>query len=150
MPILQPRDRQEVQRRFEQELKRDVNITLYTRRLTGLYIPGRECQTCGPTQQLLEELVSLSPRLHLEVVDFYEKQREALEKGIDRIPGITISSDGADNVRFYGMPSGYEFALLLDTITAAASKRSTLQLETRRQLKALKENVHIQVFVTPT
>ncbi len=150
MPILQPRDRQEVQRRFEQELKRDVNITLYTRRLTGLYIPGRECQTCGPTQQLLEELVSLSPRLHLEIVDFYQDQRGALEKGIDRIPAIIIGSGDADNVRFFGMPSGYEFALLLDTIMAAASKRSTLQLETRRQLKALKEDVHIQVFVTPT
>ena len=55
----------------------------------------------------------------------------------------------SESVRFYGMPSGFEFALLLDTLVSISDKRSTLQLETRRRLKKLKEDVHIQVFVTP-
>ena len=38
---------------------------------------------------------------------------------------------------------------LLDTITAAATNKSRLQLETRRQLKRLREDVHVKVFVTP-
>ena len=151
MPILQQHDRDAVQQRFNLELKRDVKITLYTQKeLGGLYIPGRECKTCGTTQELLEEVSVLSSRLSLEVVDYYASLAEAQAHGIDKIPGIVISANAAHNVRFFGLPSGFEFALLLDTIAAAASKTSPLQLETRRRLKRLQDDVHIQVFVTPT
>ena len=150
MPILQEKDRETVRRRFDTELKHDVSITLYTKSNIALYIPGRECQYCGPTQELMEELSELSPRLHLEVLDFYGGQEEALARGVDRIPAVIIGPDGQDNVRYFGLPSGFEFALLIDTIVAASDKRSALQLETRRRLKGLEENVHIQVFVTPT
>lgn len=151
MPILQPRDQQAVRQRFDVELKGNVHITLFTQpALGGLYIPGRECKSCGPTQQLLGEVAALSPRIQLKVVDFYGNQEEAKASGVERIPGIVIGGAGDGNARFYGLPSGYEFALLLDTIIAASTKRSSLQIETRRRLKRLKQDVHIQVFVTPT
>ena len=149
MAILQPQDRQAVQKKFDLELKRDVNIKLFTQRDIGLFIPGRECKTCTPTQQLLEELGELSPRLNLEVIDFYANSENARSLGIERIPATVLSVNDNENVRFYGMPSGFEFALFLDTVVSISDKRSTLQLETRRRLKKLKENVHIQVFVTP-
>ena len=151
MPILQKNDQQAVRQRFDLEIKRDVNLTLYTQRdIGGLFIPGRECRSCEPTQQLLEELSALSPKIHLEVKDFYSSQEDAKASGVEKIPGIIIGADAGDNVRFYGLPSGFEFALLLDTIIAASNKQSPLQLETRRRLKRLRQDVHIQVFVTPT
>ena len=150
MQILQQRDREAVQRRFDTELKRDVTITLYTQVNTGLFIPGRECRSCGPTQELIEEVTALSPRLHLQVVDYYKSQEKASTHGVERIPAVIIGNGDRGNVRFFGMPSGFEFALLLDSIIAASDRRSSLQLETRRQLKALKEDVRIRVFVTPT
>lgn len=149
MPILQPRDREAVQRRFATELKRDVDLTLYTQARTGLYVPGRECRTCGQTQEMLEEVSALSPRVRLEVVDFYKDQEGAAGRGVDRVPALVIGGNSNGNARFFGMPSGFEFALLLDSIVAASSRRSPLQLETRRRLKALKEDVQIRVFVTP-
>ena len=150
MPILQQKDREAIQRRFATELKRDVNVTLYTQAAIGLYIPGRECRYCGPTQELVEEVSLLSPKTHLEVVDFYKNPEDAANHGVERIPALLIGAGNNDGVRFYGMPSGLEFALLLDSIIAASDKRSSLQLETRRQLKGLEEDVHIQVFVTPS
>jgi glutaredoxin-like protein len=148
MPMLQQKDREAVRLRFDTELKRDVQVTLYTQSNSGLVIPGRVCRYCGPTQELLEEVSALSQRVLLEVVDFYKNGDEASSRGIARIPALTIGRDGRDNVRFYGMPSGFAFAVLLDSIIAASDKRSTLPLETRRQLKGLKEDVHVQVFVT--
>ena len=151
MPILQQRDEEAVRQRFDVELKRDVKMTLFTRRsVGGLYIPGRECKACGPTEELLQEVTALSPRVGLDVVDFYGSQETAREAGVDKIPALIVSSNGNDNARFYGMPSGFEFALLLDTIVAASSSVSTLQTETRRRLKDLEQDVHLQVFVTPT
>ena len=151
MPILQPQDRQAVRQRFDLELKRDVNLTLFTQpHLGGLYIPGRECPSCHSTQQLLEEVGELSPKLHVEVVDFYANHDDVEARGVSMIPAVIVSADATDNVKFYWLPSGFEFAVLLDTIVAAAGKKSSLQLETRRELKGLQEDVHIQVFVTPT
>jgi glutaredoxin-like protein len=149
MPILQKGDREAVQQRFEAELTGDVNITLYTQR-AGLYIPGRECRTCGTTQQLLEEVAALSPKIHLNIVDFYSSQEAARASGIDRIPAFVVSSNGGNNVRFFGVPAGYEFASLLDTIVEASQGQTELQPKTREWLMKLQKDVHIQVFVTPT
>jgi len=149
MTILQQRDQGILRQRFAVELKRDTRITLYTQSdIGGLYIPGRECRTCRPTQELLEELAALSRRLHLETIDFYSEEEAARARGIEKIPAIIIHSDGGDNARFYGLPSGFEFPLLVDTIINASVRQSPLQLETRKKLRRLKKDVHIQVFVT--
>ncbi len=151
MPILQAKDREAVTQRFNVELKRDVSLELYTQRsFGGLYIPGRECRTCGPTQQMMEELEALSTRLHLEVKDYYGDPEEAKERGVEIIPATLIGSGDGYNARFYGLPSGYEFAVLLDSIIAASLSRPSLALESRRLLKQLTQDVHIRVFVTPT
>ena len=149
MPILQPKERQLLKKRLDTELKRDVTVTLYTQPETKLYVPGRDCPTCGPTQRLLEEVSELSRRLHLKVVDFYNSRKDAEDQRVEKIPAIAIGADGRTNARFYGMPTGFEFAVLLGTASAASEKRSSLQLETRRKLKSLEDDVHIQVFVTP-
>ena len=151
MPILRQDDQQAIRRRFDDELKRNVNITLFTQsNIGGLYIPGRDCKSCGPTQALLEEVSALSPRLHLELVDFYGNQEDAKDRGVEKIPAIIVSADRRDNVRYYGLPSGHEFPVLLDTIIAASNNKSPLELETRRRLRRLQDDVHIEVFVTPT
>ena len=149
MPVLQERTRNAIRQQFETELKSDVSIRMYTRLNSLLYIPGRECMNCESTRQLLEEVCSLSDRVDLEVIDYYGDTESALALGIDRIPAVLIGPEGKDNVRYFGMPSGFEMQMLLDTITAAATNRRRLQLETRRQLKRLRENVHVKVFVTP-
>ena len=130
-------------------MKRDVSIRLYTRLNNLLYIPGRECPHCEPTRQLIEEVCGLSDRVDLQVIDYYKDTEAARALGIDRIPAVLVGPAGNDNVRYFGMPSGYEMQVLLDTITAAGANRSRLQLETRRSLKRLTEDVHVRVFVTP-
>ncbi len=149
MPLLDQKEREALQRVLYTGVKRDVNLKLYTKIDTGLFIPGRDCPYCGHTQEIVEEVSALSPRIHLEVVDFYKDQEDASSRGIDRIPALTIGVGRSDNIRYYGMPSGHEFPVLVDSIIGASQARTSLQLETRRQLKRLKEDVHIRVFVTP-
>ncbi len=150
MPVLQEPDRQAVRQRFDTELKHDVLIRMYTRSNAALYIPGRECEHCATTQQLLEEVSALSEHIDLQTIDLYSNTESALVLGVDRIPAVLIGPEGQDSVRYFGLPSGFEFPLLLDTIIASSEKRSALQLETRRQLKNLREDVRIRVFVTPS
>ena len=83
------------------------------------------------------------------MVDFYKNREEAAEQGIARIPALAFVSGVKGKARYYGLPAGFEFAVLISSIIGASQQHSSLALETRRQLKALKEDVHIRVFVTP-
>ena len=151
MPVISPQDRQSLEERFRKELKRKITLRLFTQTVGQLFIPGRECPTCPQTQQILEELTSLSPMLEMEVVDFYSQSQKAEESGVERIPAIVMSKDGAgNNVKYYGMPSGYEFVTIIEDLIALSQPRRPLSADTRKKLKLVDQDVHIQVFVTPT
>ena len=150
MPIMPDKDQKALKDRFKRELKNDVTIRLFTQKTFGLTIPGRECRYCDQTQQLMEELATLSPKLHLEVKDFYSQTQEAKDAGVERIPAILLTATGGSNVKFYGIPSGHEFANVVGDIVTLSRGVSPLSMETRKKLKQVKEAVHIQVFVTPT
>ena len=151
MPVISPQDRQALEERFRKELKRKITLRLFTQTVGQLIIPGRECPTCPQTQQILEELTSLSPMLELEVVDFYSQSQRSQDSGVERIPAIVMSKDGAgSNVKYYGMPSGYEFVTIIEDIIALSQPKSPLSTDTRKKLKLVDQDVHIQVFVTPT
>ena len=151
MPFISPQDRQALQERFRKELKRKVTLRLFTQTVGQLIIPGRECPTCPQTRQILEELSSLSPMLEMETVDFFNQSQEAQKNSVERIPAIVMAKDGADsNVKYYGMPSGYEFVTIIEDLIALSQPRSPLSADTRKKLKLVDQDVHIQVFVTPT
>ena len=152
MPILSDQDRKTLETRFKKDLKRDVMITLYTvRSVGGLILPGRECQTCAQTEELLTEVTGISRHLSLMVKDFYTDSEEAQQKGVDRVPCITLQAkeDEPSKLLFYGIPAGYELLTLIEDIIVASKGVSPLQTVTRKALRKLESEVHIQVFVTP-
>ena len=152
MPVLSPEDQRTLKTRFRKELKRDLTVNLFTVRTSGLLIlPGRECPTCPQTQELLEEVVSLSPKLHLQTYDFYTQAEEAQAQGVDRIPCITFTADEQihSNLKYYGIPAGFEFASLLEDLTTLSRGVSPLRVPTRKALRRLDKELHLQVFVTP-
>ena len=150
MAFISLQDRETLRRRFAQELQQTVKLRLFTLSPSGLTVPGRDCQYCPETQQLLQELVELSPKLELEVLDIHGHQEEATALGVERIPAIILGTNGQGNLKYYGLPAGYEFATILDTIFNLSRGQSPLKPETREKVRAIDQDVHIQVFVTPT
>ena len=151
MPIISDQDRQTLEERFRKELKRKITLKLFTSQLAGqLFVPGRECATCPQTQQILEELTSLSPMLELEMVDFYSQPQSARESGVERIPAIVVTRGEDASVKYYGLPSGYEFVTIIESAIELSKPRTSLSADTRKKLKLVDQDVHIQVFVTPT
>ncbi len=150
MAFIPDRDKAELKRRLQKDLKQEVTVRLFTQPATTLIIPGRECQYCGQTQQLMEELASLSPRLKLEVINFYSAPEEARKHGVERIPAIVMSGAAESSIKFYGFPGGNEFMTIIEAVSALGKGFSGLQMETRKKLKGVNQPVHMQVFVTPT
>jgi alkyl hydroperoxide reductase subunit AhpF len=69
---------------------------------------------------------------------------------VDKIPATVIEGEKDYGIRYYGAPFGYEFATLLTDIADVSKRESGLKPETKEGLKKIDQNVHLQVFATPT
>jgi alkyl hydroperoxide reductase subunit AhpF len=102
-------------------------------------------------RRLVEEMAALDPKLSAESYNFVLDKEKAGSLGIARIPAVAIlGADKDHGIRFYGMPSGYEFGSLVDAILDVSSGDSGLLADTKQALQDLARPVHIQVFSTPT
>ena len=149
-PIISDRDRSQLKRSFRKDLKGPVQLRLFVQKQSVITIPGRECPSCPQTQQLMEELASLSPKINLETVDFYGEPQVARDSGVTRIPAVVLSNDSTSRAKFYGSPMGYEVATIVGGIKAISRGVSPLSMDTRKKLRQVSQDVHIQVFVTPS
>lgn len=101
-------------------------------------------------KRVIEEVAALDPRLTAEAYNFVLDQEPVAAFGIARTPAVAIVGDKDYGVRFYGLPSGYEFGTLIDLILDVSRGTSGLSPETVQALEALDRPVHLQVFSTPT
>lgn len=102
-------------------------------------------------RRLVEELAALDSRLSAESRNFVLDKPRVDELGIERIPAIAVLAEQADHgVRFYGLPTGYEFGSLVEAILDVSRGDSGLSEETRAALQTLASDVRLRVFSTPT
>lgn len=151
MALITDRDRETIRRLFEEQLTGDVRITMFTETPSPIIIPGREqCETCEQTQELLGEVASLSDKVDLTVHEISQAGNEAAEWGIDRVPAFVVAGAGRGRVRFFGIPSGYEFTAFIQDMVDVSRGETDLSEETLEFLHSLEQDVTIKVFTTPT
>ena len=142
MPLLQDKDKETVEIRFQEELVNPVKLVNFTQAL--------ECQFCAETRQLVEEVAALSDKIEVKVYHFAIDKEKVEEYEVDKIPAIAILGEKDYGVRYYGIPSGYEFSSLLEDIIDISKGEVELLPATREALAGITEPLHFQVFVTPT
>ena len=151
------KDQELIRQKFAAELVEPVKIDYFTERESALAVPGRKpCAYCKPTREMLQELSGLSDLISLRVHMFEEAVEERGKFGIERIPGIVIRSASTGlsangrSFKYYGMPGGTEFPAFLESIVDISRGEVLLSKESVRELKKLREEVLVRVFVTPT
>ena len=150
MAFLSEENQREIKTIFEQ-LDHDVHLEFFTERESPIIIPGGNCPTCKDTRLLLQEVVGLSDKLHLDVHEVTTTGEAARQQGIDRIPALIMSAEGVQGkIRYFGLPSGYEFSVLIGSLVDVSKVDADLADETNEVLSKLDKGIHIQVFVTPT
>jgi glutaredoxin-like protein len=130
-----------VEEEFE-ELSGKVKLVVFTQDF--------ECEHCRENTSLAEEVASLSDKLDVEVYDFASDEDVVERYGVDKIPAIVVEGEKDYGIRFYGVPAGYEFTTLIGAIQAVSAGESGLSEKTKETLAGLKDQLHLQVFVTPT
>ena len=150
MQILNDSDREFIINRFENELVDEVNLTLFTQSdLGGLVVPGRECETCAPTEQLLKEVSETSDLINFKKLDIQNDAEEAERCGISRIPSFLVSKGEETNIRYLGIPAGTEFPVLMEALVNVSSGETKLTEETKDFLQTVTDEVLIKTLVTP-
>jgi glutaredoxin-like protein len=151
MGLISEPDKETIRNHFSDSLDNDVEIVMFTERESPIIIPGKQpCEMCAQTEELLEEVASLSDKLKLTVHDISTAKGDADALGIDRVPAFVLKGASRGLVRFFGIPSGYEFSALIADVVDVSKGTTDLSEETREYLAALTEDVNIKVFTTPT
>jgi thiol-disulfide isomerase/thioredoxin len=134
MALLKDKDREFLTKEFG-KLTEPVKLVYFTQE--------HECPYCETTGQIVSEVAGLSDKITTAVYDFVADKALAGKYRVDKIPAIVVERGGDQprdfGMRFYGIPSGYEFTSL-----------TALTTETKAALATITQPVHIQVFSTPT
>lgn len=130
-------------RKILNEMRDDVKIMLFIS-------DNGECMYCEDTKQLLSEVAALSPKLSLEVYNWHFTKEKAEHYQIDKVPAIVLENQKDYGIRFFGIPSGYEFGTFLQDIVYVSTLKTDLSPKTKEFIKNITKPLHIQVFVTPT
>ena len=143
MGMISDKDKKTVGDRLS-KLTGSVKLVMFTQEM--------ECRFCKETRELVEEVAALSDKISVEIRDFVKQEDEAKKLGIDKIPAIGVFGEGDKDygIRFYGVPAGYEFMSLLESIEIVSKGESGLSAAGKEKIKGLNKPVHLQVFVTPT
>ena len=127
---------------FGKNLKGEVNLTLFID-------SDDDCEYCKKTAQLLKELSGISEKLKLDVNNIVKEKEKARKLGIDKSPGLLLSSNGKKmKLYYFGIPAGYQFAALLDDIIDLSNNRTRLAETTKIRLREIKNPIEISVFVS--
>jgi len=111
-----------------------------------------ECGYCRETRQLMEELVLVSDKLSLEIYNFQIDKKEVSKYKIDKIPATILVDENGSNpgVRFFGIPSGYEFMSVIEDIVDISNNTPGFSEDVLSEIQKIRQPIHIEVFVTPT
>lgn len=154
MALLKDSDREQLRKDFEQ-LTNPVKLVYFMQSL--------DCDYCPITQQVLEEVTSLTDKIQLETFNYAIDKEQVANYKIAQVPatavvrvetetveGKEVTRDRDYGIRYYGVPAGFEFASLLGDIFDVSRGESGLNAQSKEALAQLQTPVHLQVFTTPT
>jgi len=143
MAFLSERDQAAVRTEFE-KLGGPVKLVVFSQEL----IAG---DLCRQNEQLMREVAELTDsRATVEVLNPVIDRERAAAYGVDQVPATVVEGARDYGIRFYGIPSGYEFSNLIDAMIVASTGTPELSEVTRDSLAGLTADVQIKVFSTPT
>ena len=141
MAFLSAKDEAAVKKEFER-IGGPVKLTVFASELGG--------ESNGQAVSLIREVAALADQISVSVLNPHIEREQAAAYGISESPAVVVEGAQDYGIRFLGVPAGYEFSNLIDSIIAVSTGEAGLSDETKAALAGLTEDVTIKVFATPT
>ena len=116
----------------------------------ALFIKKESCETCEETKSYMEELSSITDKLHLKIYDIEADKKMADLYNVTLTPSIVLldNNDNYKRIKFNGIPAGHEINSLINSIIEVSGKSQDLSDTTMERLNKINTPVDIKVFVT--
>jgi len=103
------------------------------------------------TVDLMEELAEAAGNIRVRVYEPDQDMHVFTHYGITEVPTVMPMAERDEGIRFVGLPHGYEFASLLDTVAAMRNdEEPEVSPELLERLAELRGPTNLKVFYTPT
>lgn len=143
MALLDDENKRRLREILNRDFKNPVDIMVFTEE--------GDCRFCKETLQIAQEVSSLNPDIVVKHYPYETSVSEAEKYGVRLFPATIIASPEKDyGIRFFGIPSGYEFETYIKDILMVSNGRTMLRDSTRDFIRGVREPLNIKVFVTPT
>lgn len=125
------------------ELRDPVKLIVFSQSLAA-------ADLCAQNEALVREVAEISDKISVETLNLAIDRERAEAYGVTQVPAIVVEGARDYGLRFYGVPTGYEFSNLIDAIVVASTGEPALSDATKTALAGLDSDVDIKVFSTPT
>jgi alkyl hydroperoxide reductase subunit AhpF len=143
MGLLNDRDRDAVRTELA-KMTGPVKLVVFSQSLS----PASDL--CRQNEMLVREVAELGEQVTVEVLNLAIDRERAAAYGVTDVPAIVVEGARDYGIRFLGIPSGYEFSNLIDSMIVASSGEAALSEATKTSLAGLTSDIDIKVFSTPT
>jgi len=134
MPLISLADQEKLRTELANKLASPVSVELER------HARDKNCKPCEQSEELLREITALSTTLTLHT---------RLTTS-ELAPAIRLVGKARGQVRFLGVPAGYELPSLIEALVDVSRGQTELSETARGQLNALSHHVQVRVFTTPT
>ena len=142
MAILSEQNVSQIREIFS-ELRDPVKLVVFSQSLEA-------AELCAQNEALVREVAAISDKLSVEALNLAIDRERADRYGVNQVPAIVVEGARDYGLRFYGVPTGYEFTNLIDAIVVASTAEPELSDATKTALAGLERDVEIKIFSTPT
>ncbi len=134
MPLISLPDQERLRAELAKKLESPVRIELER------HAWGQNCKPCEQSEELLREITAQSTKITLHTGPTTS----------ELAPTIRLLGKARGQVRFLGVPAGYELPSLVEALVDVSRGRTELSETARSQLSALSRRVQVRVFTTKT
>jgi glutaredoxin-like protein len=126
-----------------QNIESEVTLHMFTQK--------DHCLLCNETLSLVKQVAAQSDKVILDHCECDINSEQAIKWNIERHPAIVVEGQAKGIIRFFGIPSGYEFGSLIESIIMSGkSALPDLEPELIEEIQDIDKPLHLQVFTTPT
>ncbi len=138
MGIVDENTKNQVSKKLE-NLDGDVELILFE---------GGNTQYIDQIKEILDLFDNSSDKVSVEIHS--EGSDKAKDYDVDNFPVIYVEGKNKGEIKFYGIPAGYEFGSFLESVIMASTGDYQLKKSSENFLNDLGTDLRLDVFFTPT